>query len=224
MPEPPVASVAPAEIDYDKLAELILSRLDPFFFLARSKLERQSLEACISSITNIVLAGSAAAGAFISAQGLGTWRRELRGHADFDMARRVMLGVYQLRNELRQVRSVFSPDSPDTRYERINDKASELDIVLLEAEALWGNRLHAAIRTLQDCVTSWRGQLRKHYRTIKKRVELSEQDYEKMDAILCGDEDDEFGQRIEEAVGEFETVLRPTLNARMAGRGEGGRL
>ena len=187
-------------------------------YVARFQLERQSLESCISSITNIVLAMSAAAGAIIAGLGLRTWRRELHGRADFDMARHVMLGVYQLRNELRHVRSVFSPDSLDTQYERLNDKASELDIVLLEAEVLWGDKLHAAKRTLKDSITSWRNQLRRYFRTINTSDELSEKDTEKMDAILCGDEDDEFGKGVQKAVVEFETALRPYLKRKNASK------
>jgi hypothetical protein len=172
------------------------------------------LEAWIASTTSVVLAASAAAGAIIAGVGLAAWRQELPGRADFHTARRVMQAVYELRNEFRHVRNVFSPGSPETHYERLNDKASQLDVVLLEAEVLWGSELQEPKQAIKECLSTWRTQLRKCVRNFNEELELSEPDYQQMAAVLSGDEDDDddFGQRVRRAVCQFDDVLRRYLN------------
>jgi hypothetical protein len=93
-------------------------------------------ETCSTIFMNVLVGVATVVGAIIAGQGLKTWRHELRGHADFDLARRVMLCVYQFRNEFRSARSLFSAEVFETHYGRLNDKGNELDLALLEAEVL----------------------------------------------------------------------------------------
>lgn len=170
----------------------------------------------ISNITSVVLALAAAAGAIIAAFGLLTWRHELHGRADFELACRVMRGVYELHNEIQQIRNIFSPELLDKQYERLNKKASKLDVALLEAKVLWGDKLKRPKETLHDCLKTWRLTLRKHLRSQKRGKQLTDEEFEKIDAILYGDgdEDDKFGKAVEQAVAGFEDALGPYLKRR----------
>lgn len=170
----------------------------------------------ISDITNIALVLAAWAGAIIAFFGLMAWQRELHGRADFKLARRVMLDVYELHNEIQQIRNIFSPELLDKQYERLNKKASKLNVALLEAKVLWGDKLERPTQTLHDSLKTWRLALRKHLRTQKGKMQLTDEELEKIDAILYGDgdEDDEFGKGVEQAVAAFEDALGPYLKRR----------
>ena len=173
------------------------------------------MEGCnvINYIANILLALAAVAGAVIAGVALRTWRHELHGRADFELARRVMRGVYELRNEIRQIRNIFAPEFPDTQYERLNKKASELDVALLEAEVLWANKLQAPKQAIKECLSTLRLTMRRYLRAQKKQLQLTDKQEEEIDAILSGDgdESDQFGKTVDRAVSEFEDALRPFL-------------
>ena len=171
------------------------------------------MEGCnlISDITNIVLALAAVAGAVIAALGLWTWRHELYGRADFELARRVIRGVYELRHEVRQIRNIVSPEFLDTQYERLNKKASELDVALLEAEVLWGNMLQPPKKALKECLSTLRVTMRRYFRSQKQQLQLTDKQKEEIDLILYGncDDDEQFGKTVDQAVAGFEDALRP---------------
>ena len=171
------------------------------------------METCITVIANTILALSAAAGAIIAGVGLATWRRELHGQVDFNLARRVMRAVYKVRNEIRDMRSVFSPEVLESHWERIIHEGSELDVALLEAEVLWGDKLASAKKALSKCVKRIRRTIQKLRRLQKAKSEPSEEIRIEIYDILEGDYDetDEFGKTVQAAVSEYEQMLRPLL-------------
>lgn len=181
--------------------------------MADPALETQPMETCITVIANTILALSAAAGAIIAGVGLATWRRELHGQVDFNLARRVMRAVYKVRNEIRDMRSVFSPEVLESHWERIIHEGSELDVALLEAEVLWGDKLASAKKALSKCVKRIRRTIQKLRRLQKAKSEPSEEIRIEIYDILEGDYDetDEFGKTVQAAVSEYEQMLRPLL-------------
>ena len=124
-----------------------------------------------------------------------------------------MRGVYELRNEIRQIRDIFSPEFLDTQYERLNKKASELDVALLEAEVLWGNKLQAPKQAIKKRLSTLRLTMRRYFRSEKEQLQLTDKQKEEIDVTLYGecDDDDQFGKSVEQAVAEFEDALRPFL-------------
>lgn len=168
----------------------------------------------ISDITSIVLTLAAVFGAVIAAVGLWTWRYKLHGQADFDLARSVLRGVYELHNEIRQIRNIFSSEFPNTQYERLNKKASELDLALLEAKILWGDKLQDCKETLKDCLSILRLALIRHAPSQKQGSSYTEKQIQEINAILDGDDDDDFGKTIGLAVAKFEDVLCQYLKRR----------
>ncbi len=109
-------------------------------------------------------------GVAIAWRGLQTWRDQLAGSTEYELARRVLRAVYQLREAIAHVRAPFVAveewadrpnrnherrDSRDERaadlwfayykrWQRIVPAHSELEVALLEAEVLWGSELKEA--------------------------------------------------------------------------------
>jgi hypothetical protein len=167
----------------------------------------------ITHVANVVVALSAVAGVVIAFLGLQTWRCELHGRADFDLARRVMFAVYELRNAIRQSRNELSFGFPDSQYDRVNKKASDLDVALLEAEVLWGASLHAPKLSMNRCLSTLWKMRRRQIDAQRKELKLTDKDHEEIEAVLSGygEENDEFGKSVDDAVSAFENVLRPNL-------------
>ncbi len=143
--------------------------------LAAASLVAPDVAEWISVGLSAVLAVAAVCGVWIARQGLKTWKYELRGRAEYDLARRLLLGAYAVRDALWLARTsaffqygpVTRPtgDDPDDRarhrreltemfYRRLEDvqeAQASLDADLLEAEVLWGEQLKGPSSMLRDC-------------------------------------------------------------------------
>ncbi|QXI02487.1 hypothetical protein HV782_011035 [Pseudomonas monsensis] len=123
-----------------------------------------SLTKDVFSIIGTIISGSAVGVAYyFGQQGLHTWRRQLRGSADHDLARRLLIELYKLRDEIQRARSpaIFSfegvpfegevvSDEPKQSSYAFNERAyrrrlaamdharNPLQATMLEAEAIWG--------------------------------------------------------------------------------------
>jgi uncharacterized protein YeaO (DUF488 family) len=110
---------------------------------------------------------------WIGWQGLTTWRKQLKGVGDHDLARKILIELYFYRESIKRVRnpgiwahetspSESVPTSPDPEQENFNqlvraydrrltsvDEArAPLRASLIEAEAIWGLELHMLIKKL----------------------------------------------------------------------------
>lgn len=142
----------------------------------------------INTIANAVIAVSALLGAFVAGLGLKTWRNELHGRTEYDLAKRILTNVYLVRNEIQQIRNIFSLDFVDTQYERLNRKASDVDAVLLEAEVLWGgDKLQPAKNELKECLITLRESMRRRLESQREGLQLSTKQQDEMHSILDGD-------------------------------------
>jgi hypothetical protein len=124
-----------------------------------------------------------------------------------------MFSVYDPRNEIRQSRNEFSFGFAESRYDRLNKKAAELDVGLLEAEVLWGHALHASKQSMKQCLsTLWKAN-RRQIAAQREGAQLTDKEKEEVDAVLYGYgvENDQFGNSVEMAVSGFENALRPYL-------------
>src|SRR5256885_8305969 len=139
-----------------------------------------------SALTSIVAAAAAAAAA--TSLGMNTWRRQLRGTADHDLAHRILRAVYEVRRRviaLRQPYLRFAASGPvaqmegaaeyqdasqqtETQYdlllEELTKARSTLDLELLEAEILWGDKMLAALQTLDGGIGKLRAEIFRHVR------------------------------------------------------------
>jgi hypothetical protein len=116
--------------------------------------------------------------AWAALYGITAWQKQLRGRTEYEdeVARRVLAGVYRVRNALTTVRSpaIFSseyvgrPNRPkDARHSDGNDLAyvyqqrfapveetyANLQVDLLEAEALWADEIRKCAMALHSCIS-----------------------------------------------------------------------
>lgn len=59
----------------------------------------------ITAIKDIALSGAAITTATVAILGLKSWSRELKGKAEFEVGRALILATYKLRDELKYARS-----------------------------------------------------------------------------------------------------------------------
>ena len=125
------------------------------------------LQQIISLIKDIILGGAAIVGACVAVRGLNTWNRQLKGSAEYDLARRILKLTYRFRDAINQVRhpamrayEIPSPPEEEAQHmsaerkryyglsrayqargQKVSDIRSALQTELLEAEVLWGKGL-----------------------------------------------------------------------------------
>ena len=126
-----------------------------------------SLTKDVFSVIGTVVSAVAVGVAFYFGQaGLHTWRKQLRGSADHDLARRLLIELYKLRDAIQRARSpgifsfestpyegeVASSDPKQASYDAsarayrrrlavMDDARIPLLATMLESEAVWGNEL-----------------------------------------------------------------------------------
>lgn len=130
-----------------------------------------------SIIKDVCLAGAAVITAFVAYTGLEKWQKELRGKANFEVARELIKSVYKLRDALGYCRSPFisAAEFPEgyksalekntaeeegqawayvysKRWEPVGDAIQKFDAAAIEAEALWGGSIKEKTIALRQCV------------------------------------------------------------------------
>jgi hypothetical protein len=194
-----------------------------------------------SIVKDIVLASAAGITAYVAFTGLGKWQKELTGKANFEVARTLIKTVYKLRDELGYARSPFvsAHEFPEgyggalgkhtaeeegqawahvysKRWEPVGSAIQEFDTALLEAEALWGNaikekalKLRQAARELQ---VSMEAVISDKYNGGE---DFKDRDFgKKMRANVSATHsaNDELSNKINEAITELESEIRPHLS------------
>ena len=117
-------------------------------------------------VKDIILSGSALVGAIVAIKGLNTWQRQLKGQAEYDLARRLLVSLFKFRDAIDGVRhpileyetsssslGIKEGKSYDQiqfegvskayqiRWDKVQNERASLSTDILEAEALWGSDL-----------------------------------------------------------------------------------
>ncbi len=179
----------------------------------------------ITAIASCVIAVATAAGVVIAARGLKSWREQLEGSAHFDLARRLLLEVYRLRDAVEAVRSPMMhvseasdahPDLPwevsayEQRWERVLDARVRLEVCIYEAQILWDEEAKELWRSLMR-------HTRELYITLgtfaRYRQEANDNQLssEERAVLYGGTEDDAFSVELKEIVDKIEAYVRPHL-------------
>jgi hypothetical protein len=184
----------------------------------------------LHNIRDIVLAGSAIWTVLIARKGLETWREQLRGTTEFDLARKVLLSSYKIRSAVSIIRNpwAFNLSSDETqnlsedeirikerkaiyepRFKILYEELPNFESLTLESEALWG-------KEIREALTALRVESLKIVRIINGFIydsrwtpELSR----KFHSIIYsyGDGDDELGPKIDSMVSVIENLMRPHI-------------
>ncbi|OIN27962.1 hypothetical protein [Vibrio barjaei] len=128
-------------------------------------------------VKDIAVASAAVTTSAIAIMGLKSWKRELKGKTEFEVARALILSTYKLRDELKYARSPWVsghefpddyPQNPSIRTPQIEAEAyafvygnrwkpvsvalQEFEAQALEGEALWGVSNKTKTQELRQCV------------------------------------------------------------------------
>jgi len=135
-------------------------------------------------IVPIATASAATIGSFVALVGLSSWRRQLHGQSDHELARRILVALFKMRDAIQDVRNpaLFSSEMPDPpaekretmsaeqirffgtsqayerRWEKVGRLQTELYADIVEAEALWG----AESKGLLDAIYGLNTELRQN--------------------------------------------------------------
>ncbi|OCH03062.1 hypothetical protein, partial [Aliivibrio fischeri] len=128
----------------------------------------------VTVIKDFILAGAAITGAVVAVKGLGTWRRQLKGQSEYELSRRILVGLFKYRDAINSVRnpamfsyelSVPSEEEVKTmnqedihyygvskayqnRWSKVQEQRTSLYADQLEVEAIWGGELNELFKIL----------------------------------------------------------------------------
>jgi len=140
----------------------------------------------LSCVWGFVVAIVSIAGVIIAFLGLRTWRKQLKGNTEYNLARHLLRAAFRTRDALSIVRNFHMPDAeiaqamksagqPDEndagkatkpnvhavmysqRWRAVSEALSDLDVERLEAETIWGPAVVVALKPLHDSVSKLRG-------------------------------------------------------------------
>lgn len=199
----------------------------------------------ISDIIDIVVGISASAAAIAAWRGLYVWREENKGKTDFDVARRLLISVFRLRDAIKEARnpwidaSEFPPDYRSQsatnqqqgeawvhvfkgRWTPIREAASEMRALTVEAEALWGSNIRCQTDKLERVAVKLRTAMDAKIRNeagggqdFESDKRFSKMVHERLNEHA--DMPDDFSKEREDVIKEIEDLVRPHLRGK--GRG-----
>jgi hypothetical protein len=200
-----------------------------------------SLVDVFSIIKDIALAAAACMTGYVAIVGLNAWQRELKGRANFDVARQLAKSVYVLRDQVSYCRSPFtaaqefpkdyqgrlanhtSKEEGDAwahvyanRWVSVDKSVQDFDTASLEAEALWGHEVKVQCAELRGCVRALQVDI-EMFIMDKYSGGQSFKNVEFARKIESGiwdikSDDNELTQRINKAIAGIEAFLRPHLS------------
>lgn len=135
-----------------------------------------------------VLTCAAILAGYVGLQGLGTWRRQLKGNTEYELAKLLLKTVYELREAIVSVRYPFmsysqEPEMPEEklkdlseqekkwhtmaqayqkRWEPVPKAKTNLDATLLEVEVVWGRRIVEKVLPLNGLLGELLGAIGDH--------------------------------------------------------------
>ena len=127
-----------------------------------------------SVLKDICLTFAALTGAYVACKGLSTWKHQLHGHSEYDLAKRILKLCFRYRDSIRGVRNpaIYEYEMAlesenetqketfgdkwhlglqkayETRWLKVQQVREELYPELLEAEALWEDKLSNLMASL----------------------------------------------------------------------------
>jgi hypothetical protein len=161
----------------------------------------------LSEIKDVVVMLAAVTATGLGVYGVRTWKRQLVGTAEWDLARRWLRRVYGVRESLQHVRGVFmtlaetesallkmnaddlegdrriaegTAAAYDLRWAHVQTAMSDLDIEALEAEVLWGRQAAVALEPLRACIKELRIKLHVYLFYLRERP-INDSNREKME-------------------------------------------
>ncbi|PKG38490.1 hypothetical protein [Psychromonas sp. Urea-02u-13] len=193
----------------------------------------------ITAIKDVFLAFAAITTASVALLGLKSWKRELKGKAEFEVARSLLKETYRVRDQLSYARNpmTLAHEFPDgynplpgkydakasaeahgyaftNRWKPVVEAVQTYEVVLLEAEAIWGDKIKTKCTELRRCCLQMNRSMKKIVDDIAsdgRKFEGYEHITEKARDDVWSMDDDELSLKIQSAVKEIEDYLRPHI-------------
>lgn len=163
----------------------------------------------------------------IGGLGLFTWRRQLRGTSEYEIAKKAILKIYEVQQALQSVRNpmlYLSKEEVEAgrrleeeqriyseRMTYLNEKWAELQTIRLEAKAIWGKEAQDSFNEIQQRIGDLRGAIWLHfwmkgaYAGPGATIDNSPERVRDNDKIVYFmSEEDEFSQQIAESTANVE--------------------
>jgi hypothetical protein len=177
----------------------------------------------VTLIKDIVTMLAASVAAYVGFTGLQTWKRQLTANAEHDLARRVLVAVYEVRDAIENCRlmawdgddevSDVTKRLHDSLFDKLDEAKASLAVELLEAEAVWGSE-----PDYRKCIARFRGlisSLEIAYSTYYAAYRLLDAAGRKAEAYSIlfsrGFSKDAFSTQTDDIIAELEYFLRPKL-------------
>lgn len=163
--------------------------------------------------------------------GLTTWKRQLRGTSEYELAKKAIFVTYQVRQSIQSVRNPMLQLSREEveagnkiqeqqriyndRMQELYVKWAELQTIRLEAKVIWSDAAHDSFNEVEKLIGKLRGAIWLHfwmkgaYAGPGSTVDNSPERVAENDKIIYYiSEDDEFSVKVNEAVAEVEAFFQ----------------
>ena len=193
----------------------------------------------ISITKDVIVAVAAIVTTCLAIYGVKSWRRELAGKTQFEIARNLLKATYKLRDSIADVRSplilgVEFPEGYDVSSEKSSAEQKpqayshvycnrlkplwvaidEFDIAALEAEAIWGKAIKRMAEDLRTCINSLHDSIRFYIDSIHSDSINQKKEFDRnirKDISASRNSDDELSKKIRNSIKALEEELKPHL-------------
>ena len=179
---------------------IIVSNADTLTTIVQESMNDPEWLVLFKGIKEIIITLSVITGAIVAMWGLRTWKAQIKGKTEYDLARRLLKAIYKVRESIRIIRAPFISSSEivkamenagysdqeieqkihsyesdqavyQSRYNHLADSMSELRVELLEAEVHWGKEIHEHMKPLNKSVGKLRININRLIKSKKRRNE-----------------------------------------------------
>lgn len=191
------------------------------------KINWLSVKEVISSLSNIILI-------VLGIIGLTTWKRQLKGSHQYEIARKLMFNAYKVEQSIKNCRNpmmYLSKEEVDNgnhlkekekiyneRYAKLNDDLIALNSFSLEAKVIFGKKIEDLVSELNKIISELRSELWLYFwlqgyyagpeTTIDRNPERTRKNQE---IIFYISDDDNFSLKVKEKISAIEQFLYQTV-------------
>lgn len=109
----------------------------------------------VSFLKDVVVVVAPATGAWVAVKGLNTWRRQLKGQSDYNLAKDVLINLYKYRDALFFVRHPLMTGTELTLPEGVNEKELKYaEVNYLRTQTAYQNRWDKVVEVRSKLLTN----------------------------------------------------------------------
>lgn len=196
----------------------------------------------ITAVKDIFVGLAAIFATFFAYLGLTAWREELKGKAEYQLAKEVLKSVYKVRDAFEHVRNpaIYQFEYPkdmldhqgylkqeheyegtmyiyEKRWAKMSEAFRELEEHHLDAQVEWGSEFQNVIMKLRSCNTNLLVTIQQFLERKKHPRDFEPANAEKLaeerSILYQHEKNDIFSREIQEAIKAFEDWLRPHIKS-----------